>query len=127
MRVLPNERALPGASVGTPLPDSKTDLPPVIRRAEVVAFDPIVHMPTDRLKGVAMTASAEEAVEGADAAVLVTEWPAIVGLDWAAVAPTMRTPVLIDGRNALDPLEMTALGYVFEGIGRIPAHVGVEA
>ena len=95
--------------------------------AEVVAFDPIVHMPTDRLKGVAMTASAEEAVEGADAAVLVTEWPAIVGLDWAAVAPTMRTPVLIDGRNALDPLEMTALGYVFEGIGRIPAHVGVEA
>ena len=38
MRVLPDERALPGASVGTPLPDSKTDLPPVIRRAEVVAF-----------------------------------------------------------------------------------------
>ncbi len=38
MRVLPNEPALPGASVGTPLPDSQTDLPPVIRRAEVVAF-----------------------------------------------------------------------------------------
>jgi predicted PurR-regulated permease PerM len=38
LRVFPNERALPGASVGTPLPDSKTDLPPVIRRAEVVAF-----------------------------------------------------------------------------------------
>jgi UDPglucose 6-dehydrogenase len=95
--------------------------------AEVVAFDPIVHMPTDRLKGVAMAASAEEAVAGADAAVLVTEWPAIVGLDWAAVAPTMRTPVLIDGRNALDPREMVRLGYAFEGIGRIPAHVGAEA
>src|SRR3984885_2614474 len=38
LRVFPNERALPGASVGTPLPDSKTDQPPVIRRAEVVAF-----------------------------------------------------------------------------------------
>ena len=38
MRVFPNERALPGASVGTPLPDSKNELPPVIRRAEVVAF-----------------------------------------------------------------------------------------
>jgi predicted PurR-regulated permease PerM len=38
LRVLPDERALPGASVGTPLPDSKTDLPPVIRRAEVVAL-----------------------------------------------------------------------------------------
>jgi predicted PurR-regulated permease PerM len=38
LRVFPNERASPGASAGTPLPDSKTDLPPVIRRAEVVAF-----------------------------------------------------------------------------------------
>ena len=38
MRVLPNERALPKENVGTPLPDSKSELPPVIRRAEVVAF-----------------------------------------------------------------------------------------
>jgi predicted PurR-regulated permease PerM len=38
LRVLPNERALPGASVGTPLPDSKADQPPAIRRAEMVAF-----------------------------------------------------------------------------------------
>ena len=35
----------------------------------------------------------------------------------------MRSPVIIDGRNALDPVVMTALGYTFEGIGRIPAHV----
>lgn len=38
MRVLPTERAPPTESVGTPLPDSKAELPPVIRRAEVVAF-----------------------------------------------------------------------------------------
>ena len=38
MRVFPNERALPGASVGTPLPNGKTDRPPIIQRAEVVAF-----------------------------------------------------------------------------------------
>jgi predicted PurR-regulated permease PerM len=38
LRVLPNERALPNEPVGTPLPDSKSELPPVIRRAEVVAF-----------------------------------------------------------------------------------------
>jgi predicted PurR-regulated permease PerM len=38
LRVLPNERALPTENVGTPLPDSKGELPPVIRRAEVVAF-----------------------------------------------------------------------------------------
>ena len=38
LRVLPNEHGLPGGPAGTPLPDSKTELPPVIRRAEVVAF-----------------------------------------------------------------------------------------
>src|SRR5947209_13685673 len=38
LRVLPNERALPNENVGTPLPDSKSEQPPVIRRAEVVAF-----------------------------------------------------------------------------------------
>jgi predicted PurR-regulated permease PerM len=38
VRVLPNERALPNDQAGTPLPDSKSELPPVIRRAEVVAF-----------------------------------------------------------------------------------------
>jgi UDPglucose 6-dehydrogenase len=92
--------------------------------AEVVAYDPIVEV-SDRLGGVTMTASAEAAVEGADAAVLVTEWEAIVGLDWAAVRGTMRSPVIIDGRNALDPRAMTELGFTFEGIGRIPAHAGV--
>ncbi|TMK09543.1 MAG: AI-2E family transporter, partial [Alphaproteobacteria bacterium] len=38
MRVLPNERGLPSEPVGTPLPDSKSELPPVIRRAELVTF-----------------------------------------------------------------------------------------
>lgn len=93
--------------------------------AEVRAYDPIVDIPSDRLNGVTMSASAEEAMADADAAVLVTEWASIVGIDWGAVRSTMRSPVLIDGRNALDPLAMTAHGYVFEGIGRIPAHVGV--
>lgn len=92
--------------------------------AEVSAFDPVVGTSTDRLKGVDMRTSAEEAVRGADAAVLVTEWASIVGMDWAAARPTMRNPVLIDGRNALDPLALAAMGYTFEGIGRIPAHVG---
>jgi UDPglucose 6-dehydrogenase len=93
--------------------------------AEVVAFDPVVDSSIDRLKGVAIRGSAEEAVDGADAVVLVTEWPEIVGMDWSQVRGVMRSPVLIDGRNALDPLEMSRLGFVFEGIGRIPAHVDV--
>jgi UDPglucose 6-dehydrogenase len=87
--------------------------------AEVCAYDPVVQA-TDRLHGVEMCASAEEAVIDADAAVLVTEWSVIVNMDWAAAAATMRSPVVIDGRNALDPEVMAALGFTFEGIGRIP-------
>jgi UDPglucose 6-dehydrogenase len=89
--------------------------------AEVCAYDPVVDGAGERLHGVVMCATAEEAVAGADAAVLVTEWASIVGLDWAAVRSTMRSPIVIDGRNALDPDAMAAAGYVFEGIGRIPS------
>jgi UDPglucose 6-dehydrogenase len=88
--------------------------------AQVCAFDPVVDGRAERLHGVDMCPTAEAAVSGADAAVLVTEWRSIVTLDWAALRPTMRSPVLIDGRNALDPEAMTALGFTFEGIGRIP-------
>jgi UDPglucose 6-dehydrogenase len=93
--------------------------------AEVCAYDPIVDISPERLHGVIMCESAEAAVAGADAAVLVTEWESIVASDWAALCASMRSPVLIDGRNALDPVEMTRIGFAFEGIGRIPAHVGV--
>jgi UDPglucose 6-dehydrogenase len=89
--------------------------------ADVRAFDPVVDGAGERLRGVQMCQTAEEAIAGADAAVLVTEWPAIVGLDWEAARATMRSPVVIDGRNALDPQAMTAAGYTFEGIGRIPS------
>jgi UDPglucose 6-dehydrogenase len=89
--------------------------------AEVVAYDPVVDGAGERLHGVIMRASAEDAMKDADAAVLVTEWDVIVGLDWEALRPTMRSPVLIDGRNALDPEAMAAAGYTFEGIGRIPS------
>jgi UDPglucose 6-dehydrogenase len=93
--------------------------------ATVTAFDPIVTGSSDRLAGVQLRDSVEEAVQDADAAVLVTEWRTIVDAPWADLRERMRTAVLIDGRNALDPVEMTALGFVFEGIGRIPQHVGV--
>ena len=50
-----------------------------------------------------MAASALEALEGADAAVLVTEWPEFAELDWAEAAARMARPLLVDGRNFLDP------------------------
>ncbi|HEY8502309.1 MAG TPA: UDP binding domain-containing protein, partial [Solirubrobacterales bacterium] len=53
-------------------------------------------------------------------AILVTEWPEFAELDWKAAAERMARPVLVDGRNFLDPQALTAAGFDYEGIGRIP-------
>jgi UDPglucose 6-dehydrogenase len=53
-----------------------------------------------------------------DAAVLVTEWSELADLDWAEAARTMRNALLVDGRNMLDPDDLRAAGFVYEGIGR---------
>jgi len=84
--------------------------------ATVRAWDPVAR-PND-LGDVDQVGSVSEALAGADAAVLVTEWPELAELDWPGLAATMRTPVLVDGRNMLDPREMRSHGWVYEGIGR---------
>ena len=87
--------------------------------AHVVAYDPVAEEQARRLvSGITFAATPLEAVAGADAAVLVTEWGELVELDWAAVAGAMAGKLLIDGRNALDPQAVTAAGLVYEGIGR---------
>jgi UDPglucose 6-dehydrogenase len=89
--------------------------------AEVVAYDPVA---SDRagelLSSVEMAGSALEALDGADAAVLVTEWSEFAELDWAEVAGRMARPLIVDGRNFLDPTEMRAAGFEYEGIGKAP-------
>jgi UDPglucose 6-dehydrogenase len=62
--------------------------------------------------------SALEVVSDADAVVLVTEWPEFLELDWREVASAMRGTLVIDGRNALDPLAVAGAGLSYEGIGR---------
>jgi UDPglucose 6-dehydrogenase len=87
--------------------------------AEVVGYDPVAADRAAALLGsVEMVTSAMEALEGADAAVLVTEWPEFVELDWSAVAERMARPLLVDGRNFLDPEKLIAAGFEYEGIGR---------
>ena len=87
--------------------------------ADVVAWDPVAH--ADGLHGVEQVATVDHAVRGADAAVLVTEWPELADVDWAAVAAGMRTPFFVDGRNMLDPETMRAAGFTYDGIGRAAA------
>jgi UDPglucose 6-dehydrogenase len=87
--------------------------------ADVVAYDPVAAKRAgEMLTSVEMTDSAMAALDGADAAVLVTEWREFRELDWAAVAATMTRPLIVDGRNFLDPAALSAAGFEYEGIGR---------
>jgi UDPglucose 6-dehydrogenase len=84
--------------------------------ADVRIWDPIARA-TD-LHGVEQVDTVAEAVAGADAAVVVTEWPELAGLDWGALRATMARGVLVDGRNFLDPAVLRAAGFDYQGIGR---------
>src|SRR4051794_17533403 len=87
--------------------------------AEVVAYDPVAaERAAGMLGSVEMAGSAMEALDGADAAVLVTEWREFADLDWSAAAERMARPLLVDGRNFLDPEAMSSAGFEYEGIGR---------
>jgi UDPglucose 6-dehydrogenase len=70
------------------------------------------------LAGVKFADDPLDAVRGADAVVLVTEWDDYRELDWSRVAEAMAGRVVVDGRNALDSAAVTAAGLVYEGIGR---------
>jgi UDPglucose 6-dehydrogenase len=88
--------------------------------AEVVAYDPVAAgAARELLEGVELRDSALEALDGVDAAVLVTEWPEFAEIDWAVAAGRMARPLLIDGRNFLDPQKLIAAGFEYEGIGRV--------
>jgi UDPglucose 6-dehydrogenase len=95
--------------------------------ARVRVYDPVAEDEARKLiRGVTFSGSAAEAVDGADAVVLVTEWPEFAELDFAEVASAMRGDLLVDGRNFLDPATVNDAGLVYEGIGR-PARTGTPA
>jgi UDPglucose 6-dehydrogenase len=86
--------------------------------AHVVGYDPLA-MPAMKeiLPKMVFASSALEAVNGADACVLVTEWNEFLQLDWAQVKAAMAHPIVIDGRNALDHAGLCSLGFTYEGMG----------
>jgi UDPglucose 6-dehydrogenase len=88
--------------------------------AVVCAYDPVAEdRAHELLTGVHICDSALDCVEGADAAVIVTEWPEFGELDLAEVKSRMGNPVLVDGRNMLSAEQAQAAGLVYEGIGRL--------
>ncbi len=88
--------------------------------ANVRVYDPVALDNAEELLGGArVCGSALEALDGADAVVLVTEWPEFAELDWAgAVRERMANALLVDGRNFLDREALRAAGFTYEGIGR---------
>ena len=85
--------------------------------ADVRAWDPVADGRT-LPRGVEVVGTVLDAVRGADAAVIVTEWDQLRGLATEEVRSAMASPVIIDGRNLLDPEATRSAGFVYEGIGR---------
>jgi UDPglucose 6-dehydrogenase len=85
--------------------------------ADVRAWDPVADA-SAVLKGITLSESVLEAVRGADAAVIVTEWDELRDLARPQVRDAMRNPLIVDGRNLLDPVDARKAGFVYEGMGR---------
>ncbi|HEY0389982.1 MAG TPA: nucleotide sugar dehydrogenase [Gaiellales bacterium] len=88
--------------------------------ARVIAYDPVAMQAAGDLLGenVELADSMIAAVKGADAAVIVTEWGEFRSLASPAVREAMATPLIVDGRNLLDPDQARAAGFLYESVGR---------
>ena len=87
---------------------------------QVRAYDPVA-MPRARPllpASARLCATPYEAAAGADAVVLATAWQEFRELDLARLRAALRVPVIIDGRNCLDPAATRAAGFVYLGVGR---------
>ncbi|NJL77888.1 MAG: UDP-glucose/GDP-mannose dehydrogenase family protein [Richelia sp. RM2_1_2] len=88
--------------------------------AKVKAYDPIISQSGMRhgLSGVQVETDAERLADSCDALVLVTEWEQFNNLDYSKMAQLMNNPVIIDGRNFLDPEAIIRAGFQYIGVGR---------
>lgn len=87
--------------------------------AHVCAYDPVAEdRAQELLAGTQICDSVISAIEGADAAVIVTEWPEFGELPLDEISKKMKNPLIIDGRNMLDREAVREAGITYEGIGR---------
>jgi UDPglucose 6-dehydrogenase len=88
----------------------------------VMAYDPVAMEEARRVFGtmarLGYAASPMDAVTGADAVVVVTEWQEFRSPDFGELKRALRQPLLFDGRNLFDPREVRAAGLEYFGIGR---------
>jgi UDPglucose 6-dehydrogenase len=87
--------------------------------ADVRAFDPEgMETGAAELPGVTWCEDAYQAMEGADAVVVLTEWNVFRALDLERAKALLRRPILIDLRNIYEPAEMVTAGFSYSSIGR---------
>ena len=85
--------------------------------ARVRAYDPVAEdRARELITGAEMCDTPFDALDGADAAVIVTEWPEFLELDLQEVKRIMARPVIVDGRNLLDAERVRSAGFVYEGM-----------
>ncbi len=93
------------------------------RGATVTAYDPVAAHETRRILGddprLNLSDTPLEALEGADALVIVTEWQVFRAPDFAVVKAKLKNPVIFDGRNLYDPKDVRAQGIEYFAIGRL--------
>jgi len=86
--------------------------------AVVTAYDPMVSAGShEQFPGVDICADVTTALQGVDAVVLVTEWAEFGRLDWTELRDVVRRPIIVDGRDFLDPVALRRLGFEYEGVG----------
>ncbi|HSW09531.1 MAG TPA: UDP-glucose/GDP-mannose dehydrogenase family protein [Bacillota bacterium] len=90
------------------------------RGALVTAHDPQANETARAVLGGAVKFTEEmyEGLQGAEALILITEWPCFRQPDLALIRRTMKSPVIFDGRNICDPAQVRGLGFKYYGIGR---------
>jgi UDPglucose 6-dehydrogenase len=88
--------------------------------AEVIAYDPVAMHEAERILGNTIRYSVDQyaTLNGADALIIVTEWPEFRSPDFDRIAKSLKHMAVFDGRNIYEPQEMKALGFHYECIGR---------
>ncbi len=98
--------------------------------AQVQAYDPAAMEQTRALYGerpdLRLCPDKEQALKGADALIVMTEWNVFRSPDLEQIKGLLKTPIVFDGRNLYDPQQLAQAGYTYYSIGRPPSALGAS-
>ena len=102
----------------------------ISRGAQIVAHDPVATQEawhafesdfkdqSALLSKIKTVDKPNDALEGADALIIVTEWKAFRSPDFELLKQKLKNPIIFDGRNLFEPENLSELGFIYHGIGR---------